>query len=111
VLASGVFSSEESETEWKEDMDDAGACPFPSVTFIFDRGGYVCSIMSEPDGFGSCRDEVLAALRADTEFPEEADLREEYDGFRGGRGGAASCFGLGGDSRLINGVLDFETLF
>lgn len=38
------------------------------------------------------------------EFERDTDLREEYDAFRGGKGGAAPRWFAGGDSKWMRGV-------
>jgi hypothetical protein len=109
VLASGVPPSDERDTEWNEDMEDAGTCPFllrsTSDTFCIDNGGYVCSTVSLADDWGACVDGLLPSFRVETEECEEADLREVY-GPLGGSGGAPLGLCLVGASReMIGGDL------
>ena len=92
VTEPGVLQSvsEERDTEWKEDMEDAGACPgvFLDREGSILRGGYVCkgSTVRESDGW-----RVLSSLKTG----DGADLSERIEGFRGGRGGAENGFGFG----------------
>ena len=72
-----VSPPSESETEWNEETDDAGAClprPFGTVSNLR-KGGYVCcgSTVNESARFGS----GSVGGTGETEVDE--------DGFRGGR--------------------------
>lgn len=112
-----VPPSEDSDTEWKEDIEDAGTCPEPlpldgMLIPSLDKGGYAWSTVNESDflrcgrgGTGRGADGVdgLRASEEVEELDKETDLRELYDAFRGGNGGADLRLLGGEDSKLIRG--------
>lgn len=92
--------SEDNDTEWKDDIDDAGACPGPLLepSAVCDNGGYVwCSTESESERLGG-RSALLLL------FEDNPAFNELIEGFRGGSGGALVFFDWGGDSRLMSGA-------
>lgn len=77
AIEPGVLGSvsDERDTEWKEDMEEAGACPETEIFLGREgstlSGGYVCT---EPGGCGGWSD-ALSLL--DVKVAEDAsDLRE-----------------------------------
>lgn len=106
--------SEESETEWKEEIDDAGACPErvgarpmvrPRVGVRVAGDDTGCSARGGRAGGGLMG---LRGTEEDVVVDREAveiDLREVYDGLRGGSGGTPDGLAEGGDdSRLMSGA-------
>ena len=118
-----VPPSDDSDTEWNELIDEAGACFLCaawSPMASFERcGGYVCSASGGRSMLGEDGASVKPALYDEKEDPkleeaeealvtmgmgEEAERRFWYEALRGGKGGALDGAGRGGDSRLMSGV-------
>ena len=92
LFASAAGSpSDDKETEWKDDVEDAETWPCRCRKFAFEvavpSGGYVCSTARELE---ELVDDIVG-----TEDPDDKDLEEEDpeapespEDMRGGRGGA-----------------------
>jgi len=90
------FPSEESDTEWNDEMEEPGAWRMRTAPKAWVRaGGYVCSTESESGCPGGRRVALLSEIEQ-----MEIESVDEYEGLRGGSGGRD----LGGDSKLMSGV-------
>jgi hypothetical protein len=80
VLGSVFPPSEESETDWNDDMEETCACPGllrdASERLSLDGGGYVCSTVSESDRLGAGRDVELALQAPDDLDASDVDSNE-----------------------------------
>lgn len=101
-----VPPSDESESEWKEDMDEAGAWPPRLPTSSSER--LEENAWSASGGFSICEPFDKAPNLIDGGpmlMGDDADRRDWREGFRGGSGGTFTRDLGGEDSKLINGVL------